>query len=331
MPTPSPPPVRALAVHLPQFHPISENDEWWGAGFTEWRNVVRARPLARWHHQPHIPADLGFCDLRVAETRQAQADLARAHGIAGFLYYHYWFSGRRLLERPVDEILATGTPDFPFALTWANEHWARTWDGAADRVLMRQEYSDADDLAHIRHLLPVFADPRYLRVDGRPLFCVYHARSLPDSRRTTDRWRDEAARAGIGDLYLCRIEHDGGGDPAALGFDAGIDFQPDFANLGRALRRSVPERVLRRLRATPRPRSIAPTASSTTPRSSTACSRDRRSGTPASPGSRRAGTTRRAGPARASSCATPHRRSTSAGCARCSPASRRRGPTRTSS
>ncbi len=251
MPTPSPPPVRALAVHLPQFHPIPENDEWWGPGFTEWRNVVRARPLARWHHQPHVPADLGFCDLRVAETRQAQADLARAHGIAGFLYYHYWFSGRRLLQRPVDEILATGAPDFPFALTWANEHWARTWDGAADRVLMRQEYSDADDLAHIRHLLPVFADPRYLRVDGRPLFCVYHACSLPDPRRTTDRWREEAARAGIGDLYLCRIEHDGGGDPGALGFDAAIDFQPDFANLGRPMRRSIPERVLRRLRASP--------------------------------------------------------------------------------
>lgn len=243
--------MRALALVLPQFHPIPENDEWWGKGFTEWRNVVQARPLARWHSQPHLPADLGFTDLRVPETREAQAALAREHGIAGFVYHHYWFMGRRLLERPVDEILASGRPDFPFALSWANEHWSRTWDGAANEILVAQEYSPDDDVAHIRHLLPAFSDPRYIRIDGRPLFIVYGATRLPDPVRTTDTWRAEVARAGLGDLYLCRWEHDGTGDPTALGFDAAIDFQPDYGNLGAPLHRSLPARVLRRLHLSP--------------------------------------------------------------------------------
>jgi len=246
-----PTPVRALSFVLPQFHPIPENDEWWGAGFTEWRNVVHAHPLARWHEQPHLPADLGFYDLRAAETRQAQADLARAYGIHGFVYHHYWFMGRRLLERPVDEILASGEPRFPFALSWANEHWSRTWDGAPTQVLMRQDYSPEDDVAHIRHLLPYFADDRYIRVDGRPLFHVYGASRLPDPVRTTETWREEARRAGLGDLYLCRWEHDGQGDPAALGFDAAVDFQPDYPNLGPAMQRTTPARALAKLHLLP--------------------------------------------------------------------------------
>lgn len=244
-------PVRALAFYLPQFHPIPENDEWWGPGFTEWRNVVRARPLFPGHDQPHLPADLGFCDLRVAETRAAQATLAREHGIFGFVYYHYWFHGRRLLDRPFREVLESGAPDFPFALCWANEDWTRAWDGASDEVLIRQEYSEADDRAHIRHLLPAFADPRAVRVDGRPLFLVYRASRLPDVRRTTDVWRDEVTRAGLGEPYLCRVENDVNlGDPRELGFDAAVDFQPDFAHLGQPLRRSLGSRAIRRLRLT---------------------------------------------------------------------------------
>lgn len=243
--------VRALAFYLPQFHPIPENDQWWGKGFTEWRNVARARPLFSGHLQPHVPADLGFYDLRLPETREAQAALAREHGIFGFVYYHYWFQGRQLLERPFREVLASGRPDFPFALCWANEDWTRAWDGASGEVLVRQEYSADDDRAHIRHLLPAMADPRWIRVAGKPLFLVYKASRLPDPRRTTDTWREEAARAGLGELYLCRVEHDHDkGDPRALGFDAAVDFQPDFANLGRALRRSVAARALRRLHLT---------------------------------------------------------------------------------
>jgi len=242
--------LRALAFYLPQFHPIPENDEWWGTGFTEWRNVVRARTLFPGHSQPHVPADLGFCDLRVPETREAQAALAREHAISGFVYHHYWFQGRQLLDRPFREVLESGRPDFPFALSWANEPWTRAWDGASDEVLIGQEYSAEDDREHIRHLLPAFADPRYVRVDGKPLFLVYAASKLPDPQRTTDRWREEAVRAGVGDLYLCRWEFDGRDDPTRLGFDAAIDFQPDFANLGSAQRRSVAARAVRRLHLT---------------------------------------------------------------------------------
>ena len=243
--------VRALAFYLPQYHPIPENDAAWGTGFTEWRSVVRASPLFPGHWQPHLPADLGFYDLRVPEVREAQAALAREHGIHGFCYYHYWFQGRRLLERPFDEVLASGRPDFPFALCWANEPWTRAWDGNTGEVVVRQDYSHEDDIEHVRTLLPAFADPRYVRVDGRPLFLVYRASLLPDVRRTTDVWRAEAERAGLPGLYLCRVENDvGRADPAATGFDAAVDFLPDFSALGRALRRDLPSRVARRAHLT---------------------------------------------------------------------------------
>src|SRR5579871_1642275 len=162
------PAARVFAFYLPQFHPIPENDAWWGNGFTEWTNVARSKPLFRGHYQPQLPADLGFYDLRLSETRQAQADLAREHGIFGFCYYHYWFSGRRVLQRPFDEVLTSGQPDFPFCLCWANENWTRSWDGRSSEVLMEQRYSDEDDLAHIRALAPALRDPRYIRIDGKP-------------------------------------------------------------------------------------------------------------------------------------------------------------------
>src|SRR3954447_1517209 len=165
--------LRHLAFYLPQFHPIPENDEWWGQGFTEWTNVTRARALFRGHHQPHLPADLGYYDLRLPETRALQASLAASHGIDGFCYYHYWFKGRRLLERPFADVLASGEPDFPFALCWANENWTRKWNGRDEDVLLAQDYSPADDLEHIRALAPAFADKRYIRIDGRPLLLVY--------------------------------------------------------------------------------------------------------------------------------------------------------------
>lgn len=221
--------MRTVAFHLPQFHPIPENDEWWGPGFTEWTNVSRARPLVPGHQQPRLPADLGFYDLRLPEARAAQAALARRFGVDAFCHYHYWFHGRRLLQRPVDEIVACGEPDFPFCLCWANESWTRHWDGASGQVLVEQRHSAEDDLAHIRHLLPILADRRYLRIGGRPAFFVYRTELLPEPRRTAELWRHEAQRAGLGDLYLVRVESFRADvDPRAIGFDAALEFAPDW-------------------------------------------------------------------------------------------------------
>ena len=243
-----PPDLRFLAFYLPQYHPIPENDEWWGTGFTDWLNVARARPLFRGHPQPHLPADLGFYDLRLAETRAAQAELARQYAIHGFCYYHYWFEGRRLLERPFDDVLASGEPDLPFALCWANENWTRVWTGGDREVLMRQTYSDTDDLAHIRWLAGAFADPRYVRVDGRPLFLVYRPSSLPDAARTAEVWRKEADRLGVGEIYLCAVHSNttARDDPVAIGFDAAVDFQPDFGDLGTRQGQGLLQRATRR-------------------------------------------------------------------------------------
>jgi len=225
-------PPRLLAFYLPQYHPIPENDEWWGEGFTEWQNVSKTQPLFSGHYQPHVPAELGYYDLRQEETRIEQAELAKQYGIEGFCYYHYWFSGRRLLEHPLEELLKSGKPDFPFCLCWANESWTRRWDGKEQEILMHQEYSEEDDIRHIRSLLPVFEDKRYIRVNGKPLFLVYRTDSIPDPARTAEIWREEARKAGIGELYLCRVESFVKSDPHEIGFDAGVEFAPDWWNKG---------------------------------------------------------------------------------------------------
>ncbi len=219
--------VRTIAFVLPQFHRVCQNDEWWGPGFTEWTNVTKAKPLFPGHHQPHVPADLGYYDLLDPAVRDAQASLARRYGVDAFCYYHYWFHGDRLLERPVDDMIRSGTPDLPFCLCWANEPWTRVWDGGSKDVLQPQWYSADDDRRHIDWLLTAFADPRYVRIDGRPLFLVYRASSLPDPRRTADLWRQRARQAGFPDLYLCRVESfDPPADPRPLGFDASVEFFP---------------------------------------------------------------------------------------------------------
>ncbi len=219
--------VRLLAYYLPQFHPIPENDKWWGKGFTEWTNVTRAQPLFPGHYQPHLPADLGFYDLRLAEIRQQQADLARQYGIYGFCYHHYWFKGQRLLEKPFNTVLESGQPDFPFCLSWANEAWTRRWDGLNQDYLMPQEYSPEDDLAHIRWLLTSFEDPRYIKIDNRPLFLVYNLKAMPNPARTAHIWREEAQRYGFPGLYLCKAESFADyTDPTDDGFDAVVEFPP---------------------------------------------------------------------------------------------------------
>ena len=190
--------ARVLAFYLPQFHPIPENDEWWGRGFTEWRNVAKARPLYGRHYQPRIPADLGMYDLRVPETRAAQADLARAYGVEAFCYWHYWFAGRRILERPFNDVLRMKEPNFPFCLAWANQTWTGIWHGLHDKILIEQTYPGREDyIAHFRAVLPAFLDDRYVRVDGKPLFYVYVPKELPNSREFTDLWRELALEAGF--------------------------------------------------------------------------------------------------------------------------------------
>ncbi len=245
--------VRLIAFYLPQYHPIPENDEWWGKGFTEWTNVAQARPRFRGHYQPRIPADLGFYDLRLPEVREAQAQLARRYGISGFCYYHYWFNGRRLLERPFNEVLAADHPDFPFCLCWANENWTRAWDGGDSRILMGQNYSHEDDRAHIRALLPALSDRRYIRVAGKPLLLVYRTELLPDPARTADIWREEAHKEGIGDIYLGRVESfTAKVDPSTIGFDAAVEFAPDWRNMGQRKFQDTWHRLGVKLRLTER-------------------------------------------------------------------------------
>lgn len=230
--------ARLIAFYLPQYHPIPENDEWWEKGFTEWSNVAKARPLFPGHCQPHIPADLGYYDLRLAEARIAQANLAREYGVFGFCYYHYWFNGRQILERPFSEVLSSGEPEFPFCLCWANENWTRVWDGGDKNVLLQQHYSPEDDERHIQSLLPALADPRYIRINGKPLLLVYRTELLPDSKRTADCWRSIALKQGIGELYLARVESFCGDIyPGDIGFDAAIEFAPDWSCLGNPLHR----------------------------------------------------------------------------------------------
>lgn len=213
--------ARAIALYLPQFHPIPENDAWWGKGFTEWTNTAKARPLFPGHYQPHVPADLGFYDLRVPETRAHQAEMARAHGIEAFCYYHYWFGGRRILNRPFDEVLASGEPDFPFCLCWANESWSGVWHGAPKKVLIEQTYpGEADHRAHFATVLPAFRDPRYVRVQGKPLFLIYRPKELPDAPAVARLWRVMADEAGLGGLHLVGCSNDRADDIGALGFDA---------------------------------------------------------------------------------------------------------------
>lgn len=221
--------IRTIAFVLPQFHPIPENDEWWGKGFTEWTNVAKAQPLFEGHYQPQLPTDLGFYDLRLPEAREAQAEMAKEYGIKGFCYYHYWFNGKRLLNKPLDEILRLGEPDMPFMLCWANENWTRRWDGQNEHVLMKQEYSLEDDKEHIRFLCRnIFIDERYIKVKGCPVFAVYEHKLFPDVKKTVELWRKIAKEEfGFKDLYLCVIESFNKRiDPASINFDAAIEFTP---------------------------------------------------------------------------------------------------------
>jgi hypothetical protein len=196
--------VKAIAFYLPQFHRVKENDEWWGEGFTEWTNVKKAEPLYEGHEQPRRPGQLGYYDLLSPEARAAQAALARPFGIDAFCYWHYWFGeGRRILERPFEDVLHSGSPDFPFCLCWANESWTGIWHGAPGRMLMEQKYPGVpDEEAHFDFLRRAFSDSRYVRIEGKPLFVIYSPWKIPDLRAHVDRLRARCERSGFGGVFL---------------------------------------------------------------------------------------------------------------------------------
>jgi len=195
--------IHLIAFYLPQFHPIPENDEWWGKGFTEWTNVAKAKPLYKGHHQPNLPGELGFYDLRVSEVREQQAVLAQEYGIEGFMYWHYWFAGKRLLERPFQEVLKSKKPDFPFCLGWANETWSGIWHGLSNKILMEQTYPGEKDYeTHFYAVLDAFKDHRYITVEGKPMFCVYSPAKIPDIHLFISVWQKLAKHEGLKGIYF---------------------------------------------------------------------------------------------------------------------------------
>lgn len=215
--------ARLIAFYLPQYHPIPENDEWWGKGFTEWTNVTKAEPLFKGHYQPRLPADLGFYDLRVPEVREAQAELARNAGIEGFCYYHYWFAGRRLLERPFNEVVASGKPDFPFCLCWANQNWSGVWYGAPNRILVEQTYPGPEDWRnHFRALRDAFLDERYMRVDGKPIFVIFRPMDIPNVAGFIREWQELALQSGLPGIHFVAhlFHHEVNWDYKSYGFDS---------------------------------------------------------------------------------------------------------------
>jgi lipopolysaccharide biosynthesis protein len=241
-------PIKPIAIYLPQFHPIPENDIWWGKGFTEWTNVTKAQPRFEGHYQPHLPADLGFYDLRLEEARLAQEAMAKEYGIHGFCYYHYWFNGKRVLHEPLDRKMQNPKEDLPFMMCWANENWTRAWDGLDKEVLFKQEYSFEDDVAHFEFLCKnYFNDERYIKHEGKPVFLVYRPKLFQDVKKTIEIWRNLARREGIGEVHLGYMQSWGVfDDPVEMGFDFAVEFQPHFP-AAEVKKKTVVQRIVKKI------------------------------------------------------------------------------------
>ncbi|MGO9614454.1 MAG: glycoside hydrolase family 99-like domain-containing protein [Dissulfurispiraceae bacterium] len=217
--------IKLIAFYLPQFHPIRENDKWWGKGFTEWSNVTRAVPQFTGHYQPRLPGELGFYDLRIPEVQERQVELAKHYGIFGFCFHFYWFNGVTLLEMPTKNFAKNIS--FPFCLNWANENWTRRWDGKGNDVLIGQKHSPEDDIAFIRHVSEYLKNDNYIRVKSRPLLIVYRPSLFPDPKATAERWRVWCSKNGIGEIHLAAVHSFEHVVPESIGFDSAIEFPPN--------------------------------------------------------------------------------------------------------
>lgn len=226
--------IKPIALYLPQYHEIPENNKWWGEGFTEWTNVKKKTPIFKGHYQPHVPLNKNYYNLLDANVLKEQASLAKDYGIYGFCFYHYWFNGKLLLEKPLENMLNNSAIDFPFCLCWANENWTRRWDGQENEILIKQDYGLEDDRAHIKYLIRYFKDSRYIRVDNKPVFLMYRTELHPNINACVDIWQDEARKAGLDGLYLIRMENfERNVDPKESNFNAAMEFAPDGTLQGR--------------------------------------------------------------------------------------------------